>query len=712
MSVIAGLSFSIAMGVRATLVPVTVAAFAAILVESVAFERNKPSWLSAAASSVGLVLMVGCLGRFDPTLMWQGFVDGWRQMLTSSVPAPAEPGLEAVPMIVTWITAAAAAMLTLRTARPLGPIVPPVLAYTFGLTFGDQGSAAHQGVIAVGALVGTAGVMLMFRATYTVGGRSASVPVNTSNRRVAGGAAVIVTIGVVGVLVGAFVPFGSARDSFELRDVVDEPPELRTALNPVAFAHKALVERDKPAARTVFTVETDRDIEKARFRLLVLDTYDGKAWTSSAQFLKVANKMPSSPEVKVPTNKIHQRITVEDLNGYWLPMVDWPTQTHDNDLVFDRSSGMLAVPGGLARGRTFDIDSEEPKLAGDVSVPRTARFASGPVAQHYLDLPGTFTATMRAASADAAAASFQFQSAVELEAYLSKERGLQTAPSTSPRSGQSLADLDNLLTGASGGIGSPDQFAALYAVLGRAAGMPTRIAVGYGVPVGAGRHEVRTNDLQVWPEVLFEGIGWVGFDPVPGGQAKPDQKPPAGKPNLDDTLKSAGTPPANPTDVGPGQLAGPEPGDGGLPAVIRLAGIALAASVGVVIAWIVCLWAVRVARRRRRRGHTDARARIAGAWHQALDRLAETGLRDSRAMTASDVVREGMALVGPEVSQPLAALRTIVNQARYRSAEPTAQQAEQAWLLAAQFDQLWRRTLSFGDRLRLLVDPRSLLARR
>lgn len=711
LSMIAGLSFSLALGARTTLLPVVVGAMGAVFISSFLHERNASVLLVGFMSLAGLLITMLAFASFDPTILVEGFVNGWIRLLTSGVPAPVEADLVVVPLIVTWLAASTSAEL-LRTPSAIAPIGPPIAAYTLGLMFGVDGSAAQQGVGAVLGILVLSGVLMMLRASYRVGGRASGVTVNTSNRRVAAGFGIIAVFALLGTYVGVVLPLGTLRQPFELRDTVREPAQLRTALNPAAFVQRALDDRDDPDSRPVFTVETDRDTEKSRYRLVVLDRYDGKVWSSSAEFLRASTRLPASSEVTVPTATVRQKITVDALSGYWVPMVDRPTRVVDTDLVFDRTSGMLAAPTGLTPGRSFEIESQEPQLSGNANLPRTARFATGPAAQPYLELPPQFTATLRAAASDGARAAFQFQSAAALEKYLSEDRGLETAPPDRPRSGLSVADLDNLLTGTGGGIGSPDQFAALYAILGRAVGMPTRLVVGYGVTPGAGRHVVRTNDLQVWPEVLFDGIGWVAFDPVPGGQAKPDQKPPEDKPGLEDTLKDAAAPPSNAGDVGPPARPAPTPatsGDGGL---LRTVTIILVVTVACLGFWVLGLGAVRLGRRRARRRESDPRRLVIGAWDETLDLLADGGLADSRAMTASDVVREGVQRLGPEVSQPLGSLRTIVNQARYRATAPTSQQVQEAWDLFGEFDRRWRKTRTLGDRARLLVDPRPLLARR
>jgi len=63
-----------------------------------------------------------------------------------------------------------------------------------------------------------------------------------------------------------------------------------------------------------------------------------------------------------------------------------------------------------------------------------------------------------------------------------------------------------------------EQFAGAFAVLARAAGLPTRVAVGFtpGDLGNDGRYRVRGLHAHAWPEVHLEGAGWVAFEPTPG----------------------------------------------------------------------------------------------------------------------------------------------------------------------------------------------------
>lgn len=61
-----------------------------------------------------------------------------------------------------------------------------------------------------------------------------------------------------------------------------------------------------------------------------------------------------------------------------------------------------------------------------------------------------------------------------------------------------------------------EQYASAMAILARAAGLPSRVAMGYtaGFPV-ADYRSITTNDAHAWVEIYFPGQGWAQFDPTP-----------------------------------------------------------------------------------------------------------------------------------------------------------------------------------------------------
>jgi transglutaminase-like putative cysteine protease len=68
------------------------------------------------------------------------------------------------------------------------------------------------------------------------------------------------------------------------------------------------------------------------------------------------------------------------------------------------------------------------------------------------------------------------------------------------------------------------QFAFAMAVLARLVGIPSRVAIGYtaGTRQRTGSWLVTSADAHAWPELYFSGVGWLRFEPTPGGTGGQD----------------------------------------------------------------------------------------------------------------------------------------------------------------------------------------------
>ncbi len=158
-------------------------------------------------------------------------------------------------------------------------------------------------------------------------------------------------------------------------------------------------------------------------------------------------------------------------------------------------------------------------------------------------------------------------------------------------------------------------FSSAMAVMARAEGIPSRIAVGYApgrltgesvALVGQGsfpEYEVDARDAHAWPELYFEGLGWVPFEPTPSRGVPPDYATESSVPsnlstNADEKEVLTTPAPATPAPV---PLPGVETPATGSPGVNPLPVIGgAAAAVALLLAF---LWSPRLSRtilRRRR----------------------------------------------------------------------------------------------------------------
>lgn len=126
-------------------------------------------------------------------------------------------------------------------------------------------------------------------------------------------------------------------------------------------------------------------------------------------------------------------------------------------------------------------------------------------------------------------------------------------------------------------------FASAFALMARTLGMPSRIVVGYlpgsatsDAIEGETVYSVSSDQLHAWPEVLFEGIGWVPFEPT-NGLGFPTSYSPAGSTPgaADDAPDATPSPSASSSlspELSPEELDGGQNGSeaGAVPAAVNL----------------------------------------------------------------------------------------------------------------------------------------------
>lgn len=63
-----------------------------------------------------------------------------------------------------------------------------------------------------------------------------------------------------------------------------------------------------------------------------------------------------------------------------------------------------------------------------------------------------------------------------------------------------------------------EQFAGSMAAMARVVGIPSRVAIGFlpGRQTGPGQYSVTNLQMHAWPELYFDGWGWLRFEPTPG----------------------------------------------------------------------------------------------------------------------------------------------------------------------------------------------------
>jgi hypothetical protein len=122
---------------------------------------------------------------------------------------------------------------------------------------------------------------------------------------------------------------------------------------------------------------------------------------------------------------------------------------------------------------------------------------------------------------------------------------------------------------------------------------------------------------------------------------------------------------------------------------------------GVLVAALLVLLLRKPARRARRRGAADARARLLGARRESLDVLVEAGLSHVDPLTSAEIAARTADRFGAAPAERVTAVARAADEAVYRSvAVLDPETADVAWDEVRQLRRDLRRQLSLSDRIR------------
>lgn len=278
-----------------------------------------------------------------------------------------------------------------------------------------------------------------------------------------------------------------------------------------------------PENSTVLTY-TVSDGAPRYLRMYSLDIFDGEQWTMSEPRGRPEDRtsdapMPPPPgqDASVPVTPATLDITVSEQvrRLSFLPM-PYPASrvTVEGDWRPDRDTLMVFSTRNTAEGLTYQVVTAEPEPTAE------ALKATGPAApairERYLELPESLPGEIRELAARVTKrGSSQYEQAIQLQEFFTGKGGFTYSLATQGHDGPALTDF--LIRNRTGYC---EQFAASMAVLARVLGIPARVAIGYtGGGNLSGQWQVRTHDSHAWPELYFEGTGWLRFEPTPTGGA-------------------------------------------------------------------------------------------------------------------------------------------------------------------------------------------------
>lgn len=705
--------------------------------------RRLPSWLVAPLSVLGLAAWTLwslrlAADRADlpgPLVEVAGEAarNGIPRLLTAMIPVEPTPDTVLVPVVAAWLAGLAASEVTLRAGRVLLGYLPPVLLFAGAVYLVGPNAAPAVGPTLVFVAVAALGLALPGRVRPAGADRMAGLPPKAraaARVRLVGastaGTAVVVALAVL--LGPALAGMIGGRPADPRRYV--EPPRVDSLdENPlIRISGWALYpEQELLDVTTLATdgadpagAEADPAGAGARIRLAVLSDYDGVTWQVGATYRNAGRILPATdPAPGSIVETVRQELTVAELTGRLLPAVATPREVTGARVAYDPATGTLIHPEGLAPGLRYTVTSArerpEANLLAIADVP-----AGAEVARVLRVADGVPESLSQLAEQLGESAGAPYQRAVEVERFLAEHyRLVPDAPS-----GHAYPNLEFFLFGprdAGGQRGTSEQFAAAFAVLGRLVGLPTRVVVGFR-PSGDG--PVRAGDAYAWPEVLFDGLGWVPFDPLPRPDTEPRPveeglRPPPDEPPSPTPTPSTGptaTPQAAEAPVGPADAAGDSP------SVLLVAGVAVGAGLALAVMLLLTLLWLRRALSRGRLERGSPGGRVGGAWREVTDALRLAGqpatgdlAATEVAVVARDVLVKARGADGeppPVAAVGVTELADLLNRVAFAPGTLTKQQAERAAAIARAYVTALRVARPWWRRLLWPVHPGPLVRER
>lgn len=295
--------------------------------------------------------------------------------------------------------------------------------------------------------------------------------------------------------------------------------------NPMLDLRRNLGDRSE---QVLVTVTTDGSPPEY-LRLAALDTFTGTSWQPSPRDPDNATALakigaPPGLTTFVDRERVDAEVRIsESFSTSWLPTV-YPVTTAE---VRDEDDEAWSVDADELDISTEDDDVDGAgmsyRFTSTLVLPTAEELAQTPAAtdelSRYLELPDVeeMPAVIAATAAEVSAgAGSRFAQAQALQDWFRRDGGFTY--SVAPGKGDGLSTIALFLTEER--VGYCEQFAAAMALMARTLGIPSRVAVGFLRPErGAANTWVyRGVDMHAWPELYFEGVGWVRFEPTPAAR--------------------------------------------------------------------------------------------------------------------------------------------------------------------------------------------------
>ena len=684
---------------------------------------------AAAIVTVTVLLYADTANIFLPSgetleLLRADLSEGWAVFSDDRAPVRVVPGFVIAIGVLLWVGAFLADWAAFRLRSPIEAVAPAGAVFVFTALLGAGENQILHGTLFAAAAALT---LLTMRVNRQV---REEVWIEPSRGRGPGATLRLgMLAGSVAVIAGAiFGPLLPGAGDPALVDVteLDNGTETRVVVSPLVEVRAKIVEL---AQYELFSVKVERG-ESDYWRLMSLDQFDGDLWRASSDFESAHGRVPSELDRSVLTNFVLQTITTTGvLENIYLPLafeLATVISSEGIELEYETESSALVVTrefeAAAAEGFTYVIESSVPV----VDAPRIRSASTSSLDSDFLDrytkLPRDFSESIKAeAERITEGAVSDYDRARLLQDYFQGDftYDINVALEHDIDSTEAFLEIRK---------GYCEQFANAFAVMARSIGLPTRLAVGFTWgDWSASREEyiVRGEHAHAWPEVYFDGTGWIRFEPTPtrGGPNVSDLSVTGLRPAQTGTAPDIVVPTtsARPSDgvvPGPNEVPfGEDPfdttvtpaEDGGRGGALPYTTILLVTSAMAVVLAIVPSLRLLQRRHRAARVAHDSKGRVELAWDDALEALELVEIRHRPQETPAEFamrVDENRRDLGPVV-----ALADSTTSARY-SPDIDDSVVTDAEASAVEIRAVCHASASNGRRALALLDPRPLVKSR
>ncbi len=528
----------------ATGVPGLIAAAAALL-------RLGRSWstLLAALSGAGLLIWLGMSatpGSSPLTGIPNLFASGFQALRASQPPIPDHPALGWLLLFLAFVLWLVSYVLAEPLEQPAWTIAP--LALPYGLT-----ALVYPAELGVTGFLLVAGgyvaILLTTEGPGLAGGGTGFRLARWVTGLITAAVAAALTLGVTSVLpMGQKQPWlNSGTDKpIQLSDPTVELSRNLQRPSPVdVLTYRASDQKPHYLRTTALTHLTTEGAQLEAMRLR--SSGIGEAYDAPGEKVEVDVSM------RFPSQYLPAPFAIDgfDAPGNW---------------GFDQNTLSVVATGEQGTDQTTNLDYRVTSVIPDGgSSLSAARAGSDPAGGETLKVPENIPDEVRDLAARITGnATTDGAKAKAIEQYLTSDSFTYTLQAPSSTGTDAISAF--LLNDQSGYC---VHFATSMAVLARIEGIPSRIAVRFtgGVPDGDG-YKVTTDNMHAWPELYFEGLGWVPFEPTKSiGSSNPGESPPPTSPSSNPApppSTATDSPEPQPTEPTPSLAPSPapSPGDG------------------------------------------------------------------------------------------------------------------------------------------------------